>query len=349
MSFFGVTIEQIETIAPIVGADSIDRATLVGKTYEFVVPKGKFLVGETVVYFPVDSVLPLIIQEKLGLVGRLAGSNKDRIKVIKLRGQYSCGVVAKMDIIADLLQSIPNPSTEEITAFLGVSKYEPPTVPCKTGNLCALPVGLNKYDIESVNSDKGLFDSLLDERVVISEKLEGSNASISYDPVTDTKYVNSRNYTIIPIDGKTHDWWGYVDELNIWKCLKDLSNQYNAPVTFYGEWIGPNSQGNIYKLPKNKVCFFDIKVGGNFLDYHEQKNIFTWLGLETVPILSDDKTLREWLGDKSVVDASHGISKLANTYREGIVIKPVTERYADRFGRVIFKFRDLIYLEKTGM
>lgn len=173
MSFFGVTIEQIESIVPISGADTIDRATLFGKTYEFVVPKGKFAVKELVLYFPVDSVLPLITQEKLGLVGRLSGSNKDRIKVIKLRGQYSCGVVAKLDLIDELIKFNPNTTSEEITNFFGVTKYEPPVIPCKSANLNALPCGLTKYDIESVNSDKRLFDSLMDERVVVTEKLEG--------------------------------------------------------------------------------------------------------------------------------------------------------------------------------
>jgi hypothetical protein len=44
--------------------------------FEFVIKKGQFKKGDTVLYFPIDSLIPQWVLEKLGLVGKLSGSEK---------------------------------------------------------------------------------------------------------------------------------------------------------------------------------------------------------------------------------------------------------------------------------
>ena len=70
-------------------------------------------------------------------------------------------------------------------------------------------------------------------------------------------------------------------------------------------------------------------------------------GLRTVPILCESITLREWLGDKTVQEASNGKSILIDKLREGIVIKPVDEERVDGFGRLFIKQRSADYLANT--
>ena len=72
MSKFAVTVERLAKIEPHENADRLEMATLEGRDYSFVVGKGQFVEGECVIYFPIDSLLPMPIVEVLGLSGKLA-------------------------------------------------------------------------------------------------------------------------------------------------------------------------------------------------------------------------------------------------------------------------------------
>ena len=68
-------------------------------------------------------------------------------------------------------------------------------------------------------------------------------------------------------------------------------------------------------------------------------------GIETVPLLATDVTLREWLAGKTLAKASNGKSLLnSSLLREGIVIRPMTEQRSEPLGRVIIKQRSPEYL-----
>lgn len=124
MSYFAVTKEKIATIEPIQGADRIVKATLEGIDFSFVVGKGQFEIGETILYIPVDAIIPITLQEKLNLVGKLSGGAKNRVKTVKLKNTYSMGLACKLSLIDDLVKTNQNPSPEEITKFLGIEKYD---------------------------------------------------------------------------------------------------------------------------------------------------------------------------------------------------------------------------------
>ena len=57
MSFFGVTVEVIDKVLPIEGADRIEVATLRDKDFQFIIAKGSFFPGDQCLYFPVDSLI----------------------------------------------------------------------------------------------------------------------------------------------------------------------------------------------------------------------------------------------------------------------------------------------------
>ena len=50
------TIEKIENISPIEGADFIERASIRG--WQIVIKKGDHKVGELIIYMEIDSLLP---------------------------------------------------------------------------------------------------------------------------------------------------------------------------------------------------------------------------------------------------------------------------------------------------
>lgn len=355
MAFFGVTLETIKTIGPIEGADRIQQATVEGLPFTFVIGKDTFKVGDSVLYFPIDSIIPQSLAEKLGVAGKLAGKDKDRVKTIKLKGVFSQGIVGSTELLTSFIEEKwgkdwkmkaieLNPS--EITEWLGVTKYEPPAVLEKGANLKPLPNGLSMYDIEGVDRNQDIFNLLKNQPVYVSEKVEGSNFSVTFDG--NKFFVNQRRYTIEPLEGHEHTWWKVAREQGLMELAQKLAATYSASVTVYGEMTGPGIQGNIYKISTHQVRVFDIKVGTGFLNAMDFLNITVSNNVLIAPSIGIFKNIDEFLNGKTVIEASNGKSIInTNTLREGIVIKPLMEQTLDKFGRLILKQRDPIYLAGT--
>lgn len=362
MAFFGVTIETIETISPIQDADRIEKATLVGLPFVFVIGKGSFTMGDKVLYFPIDSLLPQSLAETLGVAGKLAGKDKNRIKTIRLKSVYSQGIVGPLSLLDKyyvdkygddwVIESIEEITPEEITEYLGVTKYEPPEVFTSNAILRPLPCGLSAYDIEGVDRYDNVLQQMMKMKVRILEKVEGQNASVTVDG--ENIYCNQRNFTVIPIDGEDHTIWKIAKKYGIIDIAKQLYDRHGntSPVTVYFECTGPSVQDNIYKLKEHTPFIFDIKVGNRFLNASEFENILIYrhqMNKYIAPILAWDVVLEEWLNGKTITDAAHGESKLYKTLREGIVITPMEEQYSPELGgRLILKKRDPIYLSKNN-
>ena len=355
MAFFGITVERIKTSEKHPNADKLSVCTLENLPFTFVTALNQFKVGEEVIYFPIDSLIPLELANKLGVAGKLAGSNKDRVKTCKLRQVISQGIVGPVQILIPFMDELhggmdwayaknPWPDGEEIAECLGVTKYEPPAVLEKGANLKCLPAGLSMYDIEGIERHQDAYAVLKDLPVYISEKVEGSNFSVTWDG---TKFfVNQRRFTIEPLEGHNHTWWKIAEEQGLMAFVKKLAETYPAPVTAYGEMIGPGIQANIYKLATHQVRVFDLKTRDGFIDSKDFLKLTAENNILTAPNLGVYNNLEEFLQGKDIIAASNGKSALNPvTLREGIVIKPMEERiFNERFGRLILKQRDPIYL-----
>ena len=350
MAFFGVTKEKIASIIPCPNSDFLDICRLENLSFQFVVKKDQWKVGDECLYLPVDAIVPETILEQIGLKGKLSGKNKNRVKTIELRKQISQGIIIPTSFIDGLADS----SQEAITKFLGIEKYEPEEIIEASCRLLPLKLGLSPYDIEGCERFPITFARLMDIPVVISEKLEGRNSSISYDWRDKKIYVNQKNFTILELEDKTNTWWNVFRK----NCLIEKMEQIYLEVaklkgtdeylTIYGETIGPAIQENIYKLKTHSFVCFDIKYGNRYLGWEDFKNITKAFDVTTVPILAENMTLKAWLDGKTIYDASNGKSLLFDTLREGVVIKPVDEEYSEELrGRCFLKQRSPKYLAKT--
>ena len=92
MSSLLVPVTVIEAITPHSNADVLELAHVLG--WQPVVKKGEYHVGDRVVYFPPDTMLPLAVSERFGVTKYLS---KGRIRCAKLRGEPSFGLVVKPD------------------------------------------------------------------------------------------------------------------------------------------------------------------------------------------------------------------------------------------------------------
>ena len=340
MSFFAVTIEEISEITNHPNAERLVIASLKGMGFRFVVAKGSWKVGDRCLYFPLDAILPEEILKTLGVEGKLAGAKKNRIKTIKLRGEISQGLVGPLSLIESLSEADRTP--EGITKFLGVTKHEAEiSLPCsKDARLVDLPFGVGIYDIENCERFPDSLESLMDQVVHISEKLEGSHFALAY--VDQKIWVCQRRFALDPIPDKPkHFFWEAAEDLGLISLVHCLIKDFSCTqLVLRGEIIGPNIQSNIYYLQKREVRFFDLMIDHNYVDALTLIDSFKRHGKENllVPVISADVTLRDWLGQKSLRDASNGESLLGKTIREGIIIRPLKEQNsAEMNGRLVLK------------
>ena len=134
------------------------------------------------------------------------------------------------------------------------------------------------------------------------------------------------------IDTPDNTLWKLARELQIEEKLTALKTNY----ALQGEVIGEGVQGNKYKLKGQRVFFFSVfNIDAyQFLNYENFVAMIMDLGLVYAPILESNYQLSNDI--EELVNKAIGKSVLYNVDREGIVIRPVTERN-DMNGRVSFK------------
>ena len=119
------SIQKVEEIRPIKGKDRIELARVEG--WWVIVQKGRYSVGDLLVYFEVDSVLPPDPRWNNDLE-----RYKYRIKIMRMAGVYSQGYTMPVSELtqseikkAKLRKLYSKAVGADLTAALGVIKYEP--------------------------------------------------------------------------------------------------------------------------------------------------------------------------------------------------------------------------------
>lgn len=355
MSEFGVFIEEIESVEKHFNADALEVAKLKGKEFQFVVGKDNFKAGDRVFYFPVDSLIPPGLDETLGVTGKLAGSAKNRVKTVRLRGLISQGIVAPLSIYTEGVAT----DGVDYAEYFGVTKYEAPIKFCHSGFMKQMPEYIrSKYDIESAQRFSDVIDYLADNNipVVILEKVEGTQLNVALDE--EGFHICSRNNKWerqFDESGKPHSNI-YLDVFERNPELKDFSEFLKAKgnvsnVTIRSGVVGPDIQSNIYKLNAITYYMFDIVINGKHIPFKElglAHKEFNNQKLKVAPIIGVYSNINEYLEGSDIVSKSNGQSLInPDKLREGIVIRPYdTELYHQEIGRLILKVRSPEYLAK---
>lgn len=105
-------VEQIVDIQPIEGADKIEVATILG--WKVVISKAdSFKVGDKVVYIEIDSKVPDRPEFEF------LRDRKFRVRTIRLRGQYSQGLIVPLSILGNGNYEVG----QDVTKKLGITYY----------------------------------------------------------------------------------------------------------------------------------------------------------------------------------------------------------------------------------
>lgn len=165
-------------LKPHPNADSLD--VIKAGDYQFVSKKGTYTDGDYAIVIPEKSVLPDSI--KPFFIDYLKGPEKNRVGNIRLRGEFSEGILLSAEKIKEIanldMDSIKD--DEDISEKLGITKYEPPIPSDMTGILARLENRPQIYDSNQFASNYDEFEE--GELVCITEKLHGASCYVLYYP-----------------------------------------------------------------------------------------------------------------------------------------------------------------------
>lgn len=312
------SIQRIKALAPIVGADAIEKATVLG--WQLVVKKGEFQVGDLAVYCEIDSLLPDRPEfEFLKARGM-------RIRTIRLRGEISQGICFPLSILPEGVALVEG---ADVTEVIGVEKYEPP-IPADLSGIMkgGFPSFIPKTDETRVQVLQDMLDKYAGTQCYVTEKLDGS--SVTYYLQDGEFGVCSRNLELF--ESAENRLWKVARSLQIEEKLRARGGNH----ALQGEIVGEGIQGNLYKLRGQTVFFFNVFdiTAYRFLNFAEFEAAMQEMDLQSVPVLDRAYTLINDI--PQLVALGTGRSTLYNVEREGVVIRPLTET-RDLMGRVSFK------------
>lgn len=358
MSTFIVPVVRV-TIAAHDNADALEIACV--GDYRAIVRKGQFVTGDLVAYIPEQAIVPDALLDELGLRGRLAGKEANRVKAMKLRGVLSQGLV------------YPARGTwsegQNVAEELGIVKYEPPVPSHMSGQVHgAGPDRCVKYDIENI---KAFPDVLEDgEPVVFTEKIHGTWCQLGLVPddaagergplVVSSKGLAGKGlaFTADAPENATNLYLRVARHLGFEaRARRAFADALAAgrPVFVLGEVFGAGVQDLSYGSRTDQdrslgFRVFDIYVGwfgqGEFLGDAALEAACAALDLPRVPVLYRGPFSREAL--HAHTDGRETVSGKALHVREGVVVRPQVERRHPELGRVQLKSVSEKYLLRKG-
>ena len=327
-----VTIEKINQVKPIEGADAIEAVRV--RDWWVVSKKGEFKVDDKCLYFEIDSFLPVKPEYEFLLRGsspkKMLVEDVERegirLKTIKLRGQISQGLVLPMP------EGVEQEIGTDVSELLGVIKWEAP-IPAELSGQAKgnFPSFIPKTDEERIQN---MSDVL--EKYYVTEKLDGT--STTYYKKDGVFGVCSRNLELKESDNTQ---WKKAREL-------DLANKLPDNFAIQCELVGEGIQKNPLKIKGQELyCFNAYNIQwGRYLDFKDFIGLCESIGVKTVPILDDNFSLPSSVSE--LLEYAEGKSALnLESEREGVVIRPKKETTYKQ-ERLSFKAISNKYLLKTG-
>ena len=290
-----VTLETISEINPIPDADAIEVAKVRG--WNVVTKKGEFQPGDEVLYFEIDSFLPIAdprfafleprgVRVQEGVTGHV-------LKTVRLRGQYSQGLIKP---VSEFPEGIPE-----------IAKFDPP-----------LPAGLEgtvegqflyqfapKTDAERIQNLGRVLKEIQSHDWIATEKIDGTSTTFVNDG--GTLRACSRNWEISRPSAR----FDLADQLNI---LEHLPVDH----TLQGEYYGENIQGNPLRIKGTDFKAFNLykktENGPVIVPFSEWPDALAALRVPVLPL-----SLPETIDD--IVEQADGLMSQISPQRraEGIV------------------------------
>lgn len=296
-----VTVETVTSITAIENADFIAVAKVRG--WNLVVKKDEVKVGDAVVYFEIDSHLPLADPRFAFLEPRGAktynGVNGHVLKSARMRGVYSQGLAIPARLFPELNELT---SGEDLGTVLGVTKYEE-EIPEEMAGLASGSFPTRFAPKTGAERVQNLTDVFADLRAtydwVATEKVDG----------TSTTYINDGG--VLRVAGRG---WEYAvpaspaEATTPWKIAAeyDILNRLPIGYTVQGELYGAGILGkNTLKEPGKKFLAFNVLRDGVFVPRSEWPAAIEEIGTPVLDLelpATVEEALAQVEGMKSVLN-----------------------------------------------
>ena len=298
------SIETITNILPHPNADALQFCEVLG--YKCIIRKeDNFRHGERVIFIQPDTTLP---NAEWSAVFR---AKSNRVKAIRLRGEWSEGIVLKPSVVN--LPPVSYEDGQEISEIIGVRKYEAPA-PQDLAAKGYLPFGIPQTDEERFNNIENLpFGELVD----VTLKVDGQSLSAYWK---DGKFGVCGRTLEFKLDSDNHFTRNFR-KLELETKLRELNKNIVLRGEQYGQGIQANANNPHSKLPV-AVQFFSVwLIDERRYAYKGDRlyafDLFPKIGLPTVEVLERDVILTPELIKKYAED----LETVNGIPFEGVVIQ----------------------------
>lgn len=290
-----VTLRVIDEIKLHPNADKLELAVIGG--WQVVVAKGEFKAGDMVVYFEIDSLIPVTPEfeflrkyayvNKGWLEGLIPNNEGFRIRTIKLRGELSQGLITPLPgKIGQGIRSGVYLVEGDYSQYFGVIKYDPPTKisgDTNIGRKGNFPSFIVKTKQERVqNIPKSILQEVFDsgEKFEITRKYHGCSITVYSKLQTEFSFMEKvargfrRIFGILPeskyrigvcshnveldINNKDNTFIKAAYSTKLIDALVLYSQYTGTELAIQGELCGPKLQDNHHGLEEDTIFVFDI-------------------------------------------------------------------------------------------
>ena len=321
------SVQKVKAIRPIEGADRIEVVQVLN--WDCVASKGQYHVGDLVIYFEIDSLLPDI--PAFEFLKKSAWSqklNKYKISTHKFRNQISQGLVMPITQLREIYNAINGTSISSIdydegddfTALLKIEKYEPPVSNGPLGEIISHEWYVPKTDEERIQV---CAENVLPEYIKCEQ--DEWYASIKLDGTSCTAGLFDDGFLI---GGRTQ-WYKdenmYTTAVKKYGDIEAIAREYldatGVYVVFQGELCGPGIQSNKLGLKEKEWFIFNVFVSTTGkCDSYEKLDLIGMLamcenfGLKHVPIINDEYKF-SFKGYSNNDEIVNGLLKYADNFK----------------------------------
>jgi hypothetical protein len=362
------TIQTIKELAPIEGKDRIKLCSFESIGWHCIVDTS-YKEGDMVVYVEPDSILPEKPEYEF-LRPRCWNAlyNGFRIKSMKMSGVVSEGICFKIrDVLPDYTKLIVQPDGYDVTAMLGVVKYDPEALEEEKLVLAKgkkygpfvnyllkfaffrwlllpkrkrpgkWPDFVSKTDETRVQNLTYVFDKYQGLPVYVTVKKDGQSVTFFYNKKEFG--VCSRNLRL-PRPQKLKGeyvteqskYWQSAEKYDVEAKLKKASKELGINLYIQAESCGPGIQGNKCKYKELKLFVFNVYdiTHKKYFGYVDLIAFCKSYGFDTVPIY--DITTFDWKSSDELVEYAKGFDPdgVLEVLREGVVIRSLLAMPPDK-------------------
>ena len=330
MADWKVSAERVKVL-PHPGADKLLLLKVGGYQLVASVDTG-YEDGDLVVFAPERSIIPEEIRgnytnSETGF-SYLGGPHQDRVKRIRLRGEYSDGVTVDPAWVEDRLgMNLGDLGIgKDLSALLGFARYEPPIPMGMEGVVAPLPphTTWTTHDVEQFRIYADQF--VAGEDVVITEKIHGSLITAHRKPDTSVLVASKGHakYHRSLVESESNLYWRAARQEDLFYRIARTPALAGAEVQVFGEVI-PCQKGFTYGITiAATLRLFKVVVDGAEWPLSRVRHEAPMLAHLWVPVLYEGPYDPE--AAVAMAEGKETVSGKALHIREGVVLAPATPR-----------------------